>query len=118
MGDGGALDAPPLDEEPLVAGVAKDFFAALKAREAVKPEIGTMHATGKAGVGASGVGIAAGLDVNRSQRATGMGGGAVSHDQNQDGTGQWACHRCGKKNGRNTGQCQGCRALKRMNNYL
>ena len=77
-----------------------------------------MHATGKAGVGASGVGIAAGLDVNRSQRATGMGGGAVSHDQNQDGTGMWTCHRCGKKNGRSVTQCGGCRALRRMNNYI
>lgn len=97
---------------------ANDFFASLRAQEAIKPGVGTVHATGKvAGLATSGQGVAAGLRTS-TQRATGMFGGAIPHDQNQDGTGQWECHRCKTMNGRSFEQCKNCRSMKRMNSYI
>lgn len=53
-----------------------------------------------------------------TKRPTGMGGGAIPHDQIKGEGGSWSCLKCGKSNPRIAGSCGGCSALKRMNMYI
>mmetsp|Transcript_14213 Transcript_14213/g.18487 ORF Transcript_14213/g.18487 Transcript_14213/m.18487 type:complete len:139 (-) Transcript_14213:34-450(-) len=95
---------------------ALDFFGKLKQQESEKEPIGTTHATGKKGDAVSGQGIMAGVRTS-TLRPTGMGGGAIPHDQIAGDGGEWACLKCGKKNPKVSGNCSNCSALRRMNMY-
>ena len=96
-------------------GRSVDFFAALHAQENKKGPVGTVHATGEnVGTAVSGQGIMAGVRTS-TIRPTGMGGGAIPHDQALlQTTGEWECTKCGTKNPKNNFQCKSCGAMRRM----
>jgi len=102
----------------LATGDAAAFFGALLRREGGKPTVGTTHATGKnVGEAVSGQGIMAGVRQS-TKRPTGMGGGAIPHDQLKGEKGEWSCNKCGRSNERSAGQCKNCSAMRRMNQYV
>ena len=74
---------------PAASTEYKSFFDALRAQEADKEPVGTFHASGV-------------------HRKSGAGAAVVK-------TGEWECPKCFKKNHKNNLQCEGCRAMRRLN---